>query len=254
MRLLKRSRDHGGVTAIVCGRMGSGKTTFLLSKLVMPLLERRERLYWRGSEFCQWGYLPPDRVKLLLSPLYEYRWIDRKTGRQVELDDLGVDWTWFHQIEDLLWKAEYGKLNVVYIDDLGFIEMLENLNLRPDIEWVSVFHDEIQKLAPSNVESDMWRRNKRLADALADTRKNYISFYCACQDLADVDYRILRKMMYKVYLQDARPPRGSLVWRHVPHRLALGEAIIEGSTFAKTKFQPLKKHLHLVVRINERLL
>jgi len=252
-RLLKRSRDHGGVTAIVLGRMGSGKTTFLLSKLALPLLETGERLYWRGGPFCQWGYLPPERIKLLLSPFYDYEWVDRKKGRPTTLEDLGIEHSFIYEVGDALWKAEPGKLNVVYIDDEGFLELLEALNTRPDINWVSVFHDEVQKLAPSNVEGDQWRRNKRLADAIAETRKNYVSFYCAAQDIADVDYRVTRKMMYRVYLQDARPPRSSLVYRWVPHRLGYGEAIVEGSTFAKTKFKPLKKHLHLVVRLHEAL-
>jgi len=246
-RLLRRSRDHGGVTAI-----GSGKTTFLLSKLALQLLETREKAIWRGGPFCQWGYLPPERIKLILSPLYEYTWIDRRRKREVSLEDLGIEYSFIYEANDVLWKTEPGKLNVVYIDDDGFIELLEALNSRSDIDWISVFHDEVQKLAPSNVEGDLWRRNKRLADALAETRKNYVSFYAAAQELADVDYRINRKWMARVYLKGARPPRSSMVYRHVPLHLNHGEAIIDyGGQFVKTSFKPLKKHLQLVVKLRE---
>ena len=251
-KLLGRSRDHGGITAIVLGQMGSGKTTFLLSKLALPLLETKERLIWRGGPFCQWGYLPPERINLILSPLYQYTWIDRRRKREVNLEDLGIEYSFVYEAEDILWKIEPGRLNVVYVDDDGFIELLEILNSRPDIEWISIFHDEIQKLAPSNVEGDQWRRNKRLADALAETRKNYVSFYAAAQELADIDYRINRKWMTRVYLKGARPPRCSMVYRHVPLHLAMGEAIIDyGSQFVKTSFKPLKRHLQLVVRLHE---
>ena len=250
-RLLQRSRDHGGVTAIVLGRMGSGKTTFLLSYLVRPLLESGEKLYWRGGPFCQWGYLRVDQVKLLLSPDIEYRWFDRAKGGPIDLEDLGIEYSWIYDIQDALWKADRGRLNILYVSDEGFRDFMEAANERGDIDWISVFHDEIQKLAPSNVGGDQWLKNKRLADAIAETRKNYVSFYCAAQDFADVDYRVRRKMMYRVYLQDARPPRDSLVWRSVPRRLKPGEAIVEGSYFTKVKFEKLRRQLHVVVKLRE---
>jgi len=250
-RLLRRSRDHGGVTAIILGRMGSGKTTFMLSYLALPLMETGEKLLWRGGPFCQWGYLQPSRVKLLLDEaLGPYRWIDRRRGKPCDPEKLGLEVVYpdFESPRDVIWELTPGKLCVAYTGDEAFMDLMEAVNSRSDIDWVSIFHDEVQKLAPSNVEGDMWRRNKRLADIIAETRKNYVSFYCAAQDYADVDYRVFRKMMYRVYLQDARPPRSSLVYRWVPHRLELGEAIIEGSTFAKATFQPLKRQLHLVVK------
>jgi len=255
-RLLKRSRDHGGITAIVLGPMGTGKTTFLLSKLVIPLLRRREEvLIWRGGAFCQWGYLEPSRVRLLLVEECRYRFIDRRTGETHKPLDLphslGVyEVLYIGYPSHVLEHAKPGFLNVVYCSDLFFIEMLEELNERPDIRWVSVFHDEVQKLAPSNVEDHMWKRNKRLADALADTRKNYVSFYCTAHDLSDVDYRVARKMMYRVYLRDARIPRDSIIKnKMLSYKLRLGEAIVEGGRFKLTRFQPLQKQLDLVVKI-----
>jgi len=255
-RLLSRSRDHGGITALVLGPMGVGKTTFLLSKLVHPLLKRREEvLIWRGGEFCQYGYLEPSRVRLLLSEEYCYRFIDRETGEAVTPLALPHRFGFYEVLyigypEHVLKYVKPGFLNVVYCSDNFFIDMLEELNTRPDIRWVSVFHDELQKLAPSNVEGGLWKRNKRLADALADTRKNYVSFYATCHDLSDVDYRVTRKMMYRVYLRDARIPRDSIIRnKMLTHKLRLGEAIVEGSRFKLTRFQPLEKRLNLVVKM-----
>jgi len=255
-RLLKRSRDHGGITAIVLGPMGRGKTTFLLSKLVLPLLRRREEvLIWRGGEFCQYAYLEPAKVRLLLSEDYRYIFIDRDRGEEVKPLELTHRFGLYEVLyvsypEHILESMKPGFLNVVYCSDDFFIEMLEELNVRRDIRWVSVFHDELQKLAPSNVEGGLWKRNKRLADALADTRKNYVSFYATCHDLSDVDYRVTRKMMYRVYLRDARIPRDSIIRnKMLTHKLKLGEAIVEGSRFKLTKFTPLKKRYNLVVKM-----
>lgn len=252
MRLLERSRDHGGVTAIILGPMGSGKTTFMLSKIATPLLERDEYVFWRGLEFCQWTYLPPERIRLLLSPFSQYDWIDRTTKRPVEdLGDYGLEVSYCYDYEDFYAKAEKGRLNVVYMDDSGWLEFCRYLTMRPDIEWITLFMDEIEKFAPANVEGDMWRFNLKFANLVAEFRKNYISLYCAAQDYSDVDYRVTYKMNYKVYLRNARVPRTkSIVYPYVTRNLMKNEAIIDGGgRFTKTKFEKLKKHLNLVVRI-----
>lgn len=251
-RLLRRSRDHGGLTAIILGPTGSGKTTFMLSKLAIPLLQRREYLFWRGLEFCQWTYLPPGNVKLLLSPFQAYQWIDRKRKSEVEdLEEYGLKVSYCYDFEDFYAKAETGKLNVIYIDDRGWIEFCDFLVMRPDIEWISLFMDEIERFAPSNAEGDIWRFNLKFANLIAEFRKNFISFYCAAQDVSDVDYRVTYKMNFMVYLRNARVPRTkSMVYPGVTRRLAKNEAVVEGGgLFSKTKFEKLKKHLNLVVRM-----
>ena len=252
-RLLKRSRDHGGINAIVIGPTGSGKTTFLLSKLASSLLERREYLFWRGLEFCQWTYLPPHSVKLLLDPTQEYDFIDRKKKRTIPLDKLGeygLKWSYCYEIEDFYVKAELGKLNVVYTTNDNFREFCRFLTLRPDIEWISVFMDEIEKFAPANVEGDLWRKNLEFANTLAEFRKNFISFYCAAQDYGDIDYRVTNKMNYRVYLKGARVPRTkTIVYPKLTLKLYKNQAIIDGGIFAQTTFDKLKHHLYLVVKI-----
>ena len=253
-RLLRRSRDHGGVTAIVVGPMGSGKTTFMLSKIATPLLERREYLFWRGLEFCQWGYLPPSRIKILLSPLQTYRFFDKTKRKLVlieELEKYGLKISYCYEHEDFYVKAEIGKLNVVYVDNEGWLEFCEFLTMRPDIEWISLFMDEIEKFAPANVEGDLWRFNLKFANLVAEFRKNFISLYCAAQDYGDVDYRVTNKMNYRVYLSKARVPRTrSLVYPKTPFHLKKNEAIIDGGIFTKTRFEKLKHHLRFVVKIS----
>ena len=247
---MERNRDHGGISAIITGRMGSGKTTFMLSKLAVPLLKKREILLWHGQESCQWTYIDPVHVKLLLDPMYKYILLDRESGEELDLSSLQLKYIYASDPEEFYRYSEPHKLNVFYMDEDKFVGFLKYLNLRADIQWISIFYDEIEKLAPSNVEADMWRRNKRLADELADTRKNYISFYATAHDLSDVDYRVTRKMIYKVYLQDARIPRDSRIrFKMLSHKLHLGEAIIEGSTFKKTVFDRLSRKMNLVMKI-----
>jgi len=233
--------------------MGAGKTTFMLSKLAVPLMGRREFLMWHGMESCQWTYIEPSKIQLLLDPEFNYTVWNRKTEEKISLDDLPVQHSFCYELKDFYRKAKMHHLNVIYMDYDRWVEFFEFLNTRPDIKWISIFFDEIEKFTPANVEGDLWRRNLRFANALAEFRKNFISFYCAAQQYSDVDYRVTRKMMYKVYLQDAKPPRSSMVFQHVPHHLKYGEAIVEGSTFKKTTFTPLKKHLYLVMRIEKPL-
>lgn|GEM_PF-4199022 len=254
-RLLMRTKDHGGITAIVTGEMGSGKTTFLISKLVLPLLERRsEVVLWRGDEFAQWCYVEPERVNLMfVEGPFEYIIADRDVGRFLRPEEAAErfnfhDLQYIVQADEVLKYAKPRLMNVVYCDDDFFVELLESIIRRPTLVWWSLFHDEVQKLAPSNPEGDLWRRNKRLADALADTRKNLVNFYCACHNLSDVDHRIITKMNFKVYLRNAKIPRESMIRnKMLAHMLKLGEAIVEGSVFKLTRFQPLRKHMNLMV-------
>jgi len=251
MRLLKRDRDHGGLSCIVLGGTGAGKTTFMLSAVALPLLETREILFWRDSEFCQWTFLPLNRVKLLLSPFYEYEWIDKDTGETVNVDDY-VRNSYCYTLEDYYEKAEPNVLNVVYTDYAGWFNFISSvLLMRRDVRWVSLYMDEVEKFVPANVEGNRWRMNLAFANALAEFRKNFISFYCAAQDYGDVDYRVTNKLNFKVYLRNARVPKAhSMVYPQVPRHLNMGEAVIEGmGEFTKHTFTKLQHQLNLLVRI-----
>ena len=167
------------------------------------------------------------------------------------MEKYGLKVSYCYEYEDFYAKAEIGKLNVVYVDNEGWLEFCEILTMRPDIEWISLFMDEIEKFAPANVEGDMWRFNLKFANLIAEFRKNFISLYCAAQDYGDVDYRVTSKMNYRVYLSKARVPRmRSLVFPKTTFYLKRDEAIIDGGIFTKTKFEKLKHHLRFVVKIS----
>ncbi|MCD6536360.1 MAG: hypothetical protein J7K49_04940 [Thaumarchaeota archaeon] len=252
-RLLRRSMDHGGLTAMVLGSQGTGKTTFLLSKIVWPLIDSKEIMFWRGTEFCQWCYIPPEKVNILLSPFYDYVWIDRERGRRIKPSELGLAVHTCYEPEDYYVKAKRGRLNVVYMTDEEWMEFSKYLNMRPDINWISLFVDEVQRYFPEYSTGKHWRYIYQYSNLIADFRKNFINFYCACQSHKDVDSKIRSKMMFNVYLQGYVPPRESRVSPVLLRKLNLGQAIIEEMTgkreFRVTEFEKLTKHFDLLVKI-----
>ena len=252
--LLVRRWDYGGISAVAVGPMRAGKTT-LLAFMADFLAQHGERVIWRGLPTCQWAYVPPERVKLLLSPCWaEYGvWHAKRLGR-VELQDLGVEYTVFYTLEDVLWKAEKGKVNVVYLDeDEDFIKLLGKLVERPSFEWCSVFCDEIQELAPQNV-PDKYSQAEEMARQVGRTGQAHISFYCATQDLGSVFWALWRKLMWRIYLRCGTVWRRDRIRQPVVDRLEPGEAIVSNpSKFFRIEWPKLKKWADLVVRRTDRL-
>lgn len=260
-RLLRREYDHGGVSAIITGETGSGKTTFMLSHIIYYILYQhpkrysREYLFWRGQSSCQWAYIPFEKIKLLLDPMYEYKLVNRETGEELDLDSLGLKYEYCEDLEDFYRYAETHMLNIFYMELGRFIDFLHFLNNRHDINWISIFYDELQDLAEPNAPGELWLRNKKLADQLANTRKNYINFYATTHSLSSVDYRVVRKIKYRVYLKNAKIPRDSIIRNKLltrnPKYCSIGKAIIEGSEFRMVEFKPLQKQMQLLIDIRE---
>jgi len=221
-KLVNFNPNYGGVTVLVLGAMGSGKTHLLLNIAAKKVYEARELCVWRG---------------LLHAQAYQYFpdiFIHVKSGYTLPVyDEVFTMWP----------RLRRGCLNVVYAPDDWWLEYLLELSERVGEEPMSVFIDEFEDIAPSYSEGDTWHQLQDLSRALRAFRKAWVNFYVATQNWEAIDYRILNKFVYRVYLPGARRMRRSPVRQAYINRLSLGEFIVEerGAIFTGTpvRFPPM---------------
>jgi len=252
-KIIFKNRDHGGITAIAYGIMGSGKTTLLL-RLAEKMVDQGEKVIWRGMTSCQWFYSPipvnlilPRNFNAILTLIDEKR--DRKIDEYDARDAVGqlVERVSFYtSIEDVYRKVRKNYLNTVYfLDKYDWLPFFEFLNRRKDVNWISIFLDEVHNIFPSHTSGEDWHRCKDAADYIAEFRKNFISLYIASHDYRDVDHRILFRINFWIYLKGAEPPRWSKVKNFIKTR---GRGIVEerGGDWQHFKFQEIKRQPYVL--------
>ena len=118
-------------------------------------------------------------------------------------------------------------------------EFIHYLTKRLDSRFISVFIDEFDDLAPYGARGIFWKLIDWFKDAIKDCRKAYVSIYGTVHNLADVDYRVLRKFTHFVYLKGARVPSWSVVDSDKVRLLQIGVGIVESGQFGYFNFYPL---------------
>jgi|YelNatPaOPRAMG01_1025707.scaffolds.fasta_scaffold04944_17 hypothetical protein len=249
--LLTRSFAHGGVSAYIVGASRTGKTTFM-ANLANSILRNNpsETIFWRGLFSCQWTYFPLNKVKLLLSPLTSYAWGDLTKGCTVNIEDY-VKVAYCYSPEDYLKEAEKGTVNVFHMPKDLLADFLQCLNQRYSTDWVSVFFDEIQEVAPENAQGKEWHFVRRLGEQVGQLAKRWVSFYCASQSYTQVSYFIKTHMQYWVFMPKALKPssRNFRVYQRHIDSLSLGWCCIEGKEgFADVPFSMIKPYAILTVK------
>jgi hypothetical protein len=236
--VLARKPEFGGVTMLVSGALGTGKTSFLCH-VARRVLERQaageappELVFWREERGpCQWykflDHRPEVPVKVLV-PEGEVEFIGEDSPR----------YETFRTFTELYRKAERGKINVFYLDDerlVGFLEHLENRTFG----WASVFLDEVEGLAPYGASGAVFRTAKRFKDVLKHARKSRLSVYADTQAAQDVFWQALSKFKAYGFLQGSRPLPWTPVWKSAIAALEVGEAwVTVGGFYEKVKFPP----------------
>lgn len=88
--------------------------------------------------------------------------------------------------------------------------------------------DEASQVFPMNARGDRYDLQEIFISYFLDLRKNNTSMVLASQDLNYLDYRIVDRFPFRVWLKGAIPPkRGSMVHRSLPGSLLPGEGIVE---------------------------
>lgn len=288
--LTVHNNDFGGVTAVVYGSKGSGKTTLFLTlcqtvqcyNAVSGALEL-ETSIWRGGDEDYWTWLPYERTRVFIhrdnintvsfkcdEDLSEY---DRSKLPQIIV---------YKNNKDLYSKLLRGGINVVYEpttytltdrlkkmiqkrgvagDDLfkkkevdsiiWWFEFVDWLRINKSLEHISVFIDEADQLLPVSPSGARWHLNLWFKDIMRALRKRNISLYLACHGYTDIDGRIRPKVMYRIYMKGACAPSESLIWKTAPITLPQGKYYIERDAWGWARFNKIEEQPRVLVVLKQ---
>lgn len=288
--LTVHNNDFGGVTAVVYGSKGSGKTTLFLTlcqtvqcyNAVTGALEL-ETSIWRGGDEDYWTWLPYERTRVFIhrdnidtvsfkcdEDLSEY---DRSKLPQIIV---------YKNNKDLYSKLLRGGINVVYEpttytltdrlkkmiqkrgvagDDLfkkkevdsiiWWFEFVDWLRINKSLEHISVFIDEADQLLPVSPSGARWHLNLWFKDIMRALRKRNISLYLACHGYTDIDGRIRPKVMYRIYMKGACAPSESLIWKTAPITLPQGKYYIERDAWGWARFNKIEEQPRVLVVLKQ---
>lgn len=214
-RIFKHDKHSGGTFSLITGSMGSGKTSALLT-----FYERTKEKDPNCKCFFSNPYNSPvqsfrlgmDKVKIFVKKDVSVTFHDRNNkGRDITND---IDITYFKDYKDLYNKASKDKCNTVFFgkrkDWMGFIHYLRSVG-----EWCSVFIDELSEIAPLNIGGKQYRTIGEFSKDLKEVRKCLLDVHCNTQAVNDIDWRVLTKVMVKVFLPGAKPDSSTIVYSSV---------------------------------------
>lgn len=288
--LTVHNNDFGGVTAVVYGSKGSGKTTLFLTLCqtvqcynhITNQLEL-ETSIWRGGDEDYWTWLPYERTRVFIhrddidtvsfkcdEDLSEY---DRSQLPQIIV---------YKNNKDLYSKLLRGGINVIYEptsyvltdrlkkmiqkrgvtgDDLfknktvdsiiWWFEFIDWLRINKSLEHLSVFIDEADQLLPVSPSGARWHLNLWFKDIMRALRKRNISLYLACHGYTDIDGRIRPKVMYRIYMKGACAPSESLIMKTAPITLPQGKYYIERDAWGWARFNKIDEQPRVLVVLKQ---
>lgn len=202
-RIIHHDSDNGGVYVEVTGAQGAGKTGAMLGFMEQIMtFYKKEKIFWSSSykaplQFLKLGEDKFDKIVFLVKKDSGVVFRNRKTGKLIPLDVKE-----FTDFDDLYRKAEYQKCNAVFFGNrfewMDFIEYLRSV-----FEWSHVFIDEFGEVAPSDQSGEMWSKIKQFSEVVKEVRKCDVNLFTNSQSATDVDYRIRKKIMIKIFLPGA---------------------------------------------------
>lgn len=283
--LTVHNNDFGGVTAVVYGSKGSGKTTLFLTLCQTVQCYNQngqlelETSIWRGGDEDYWTWLPYERTRVFIhrdnidtvsfkcdEDLSEY---DRSKLPQIIM---------YKNNKDLYDKLLRGGINVVYepttyaltdrlkkmiqrrgvagdelfkkkeVDPIiWWFEFVDWLRVNKSLEHISVFIDEADQLLPVSPSGARWHLNLWFKDIMRALRKRNISLYLACHGYTDIDGRMRPKIMYRIYMKGACAPSESLIWKTAPITLPQGKYYIERDAWGWARFNKIDEQPRVLV-------
>ena len=286
--LTVHNNDFGGVTAVVYGSKGSGKTTLFLTLAQTVQCYNPgngnlefETSIWRGGDEDYWTWLPYDRTRVFI-----HRDNIDTVSFKCDEDLLEYDRSKLPQIiiyknnKDLYSKLLRGGINVVYepttymltdrlkkmiqkrgvagdelfkkkeVDSIiWWFEFVDWLRINKTLEHTSVFIDEADQLLPVSPSGARWHLNLWFKDIMRALRKRNISLFLACHGYTDIDGRIRPKVMYRIYMKGACAPSESLVWKTAPITLPQGKYYIERDAWGWARFNKIEEQPRVLVTL-----
>lgn len=125
-----------------------------------------------------------------------------------------------------------------------WFELLERImQLKSQKEFYSVFIDEAHQVAQEKVPGELWHLNGWLSNIIIDMRRNNVSLFLTTHDLKLVDYRVVDRMLYFIWMPGARIyQRISQFNPIMTAKINVGDYLVEGINpmkFGFGKFNPI---------------
>jgi len=248
--LLTRDYEKGGLSFLILGPKGQGKST-LLATIALTSLQLGDIVVWRGRERDFWPRLPRELTKVFVHENDELKIFRLSPGKASGEDITGsIEVSKFKSIEDLYNSLEPGKINVIYeptyhqpsekLKEMAdttaewlngrfwWFDFFIYLSRRIDARFMTVCIDEIDDLFPSGSSGLLWRALESIQHSLAEFREKLIWLFGTTHDAGHVDPRTLKKFDGFIYLRGAiAPKRSTMPDKNAPAKLSLGQGIIE---------------------------
>jgi len=201
-RMLLEDDEMGGVYTEATGSQGSAKTSVNLAfaRDIMTV-HPEDKIFWSSTYNA-----PLQFLKLEDKDWHFMKWTDadvdfRDRERNGALLRLPV--TMFSDFNELWDRAEPGKVNAVFFGDREIWRDFVGY-LRSKYEWSHVFFDEFGEVAPSEQQGDVWRAIRKFSEDIKEVRKCNKNIFTNTQSTTDIDYRIRRKLMIRIFLPGAK--------------------------------------------------
>lgn len=249
--ILEKDIAHGGKTGIIVGKPSAGKTGLLIG-ISLRLIEY-EICIFRGMVSGQ-EFRFPGRLNILGFQCKPHFFDTLGTPIDVHLKIINTNY------DDLLQACELGSLNVIYFPFdreqehwVAFSHFLINrFPSRYASNYVSLFLDEFEDILPSPELSGggMAKNIREFLGALKEFRKKLISMYAATQQINDIHWRGMGKIVYTIYLRGAFvPKREHRVEQGLVDGLSVGRGVLSGQFFGKFEFANYPTRELVVVRM-----
>jgi len=224
MRIIEEDEEMGGVYVEITGSQGSGKTSVLLA-LQSDYTKNypNDKCFWASTynaplQFTKLGN-GKYHIMILEGSNVEIR--DREqNGRLVNFPNKHCPFpiTYFSTYNELWDKAKPGMCNAVFFGDKK-IWMDFLFFLRSKYEWAHIFIDEFSEVAPSDSKDVGWQRIRRFAEDIKEIRKCNKNIVTDSQTSTDVDYRVRRKIMIRIFLPGAKTDKKTRVYQRAVDNL-----------------------------------
>lgn len=254
----KKDKDFGGVSSLMVGTPGCGKTNAICKMCMADL--KNSIVVWRGKDMCQWTIFLNTACRLVfwLHNEVAYELIDRDTQRVADFRSYGEVRYW-NNPEDMVSGLEKGKINVVYvkhgidtesehykfINDWNMIFKAMRSRIYPDA--ISLHFDETEDLAPES-KPGFYTKVTEAANHIKEFRKNWIHFNGAVHKETEIFWIVRNKIPWVIRMRGAKPNKNSKLYKGALQKLNVGEAYIEDDNrFDKIKFSLIGKPRNFIL-------
>ena len=110
---------------------------------------------------------------------------------------------YFSTFNQLYKRAKPGILNAVYFGNrLHWMDFIEHVMRY--YKWTHVYIDEMGEVCPANQHGKLWKKIDHFSNVAGEIRKCDMNVMYNTQSITDIDYRIRRKLMIKIFMPGAQ--------------------------------------------------